>query len=54
MTVCYLDDDPAAVGKRLEPVMARAAGEKPSRLALAAPFASMMAWDLDPFAGWRP
>ena len=54
MTVCYLDDDPAAVGKRLQPVMARAAGEKPSRLALAAPFASMMAWDLDPFAGWRP
>jgi hypothetical protein len=49
MTVCYLDDDPATVGKRLEPVMVRAGAERPGRLALAAPFASMMAWDLDGF-----
>ena len=54
MTVCYLDDDPATVGKRLEPLMVRAAAERPTRVALAAPFASMMAWDLDPFGGSPP
>jgi hypothetical protein len=51
MTVCYLDDDPATVAKRLGPVMSRAAAERPTRLELAAPFASMMAWDLDQFDG---
>ncbi|MGH9097712.1 MAG: hypothetical protein ACRDWB_09825, partial [Acidimicrobiales bacterium] len=49
MTVCYLDDDPAAVASRLGPVIPRASAEGPTRLELAAPFESMMAWDLDPF-----
>jgi hypothetical protein len=54
MTVCYLDDDPATVAGRLAPVMARASAERPARLALAAPFESMVAWDLDHFDGSVP
>ena len=49
MTVCYLDDDPATVGERLAPVLARASASAPSRLLLAAPFESMMIWDWDRF-----
>jgi hypothetical protein len=51
MTVCYLDDDPVAVASRLGPVMSKATAEGSARLELAAPFKSMMAWDLDPFDG---
>jgi hypothetical protein len=49
MTVCYLDDDPSAVGERLAPVLERAWLGAPSRLILAAPFESMMIWDWDRF-----
>lgn len=51
MTVCYLDDDPATVAGRIGPVVSRVAAERPTRLELAAPFESMMAWDLDGFDG---
>ncbi len=51
MTVCYLDDDPATMGSRLGPVVSRAAAARSTRLELAAPFESMMAWDLDHFDG---
>jgi hypothetical protein len=50
MTVCYLDDDPAAVGERLAPVVTRATAEAPTRLLLAAPYESMMTWDWDRFS----
>ncbi len=49
MTVCYLDDEPAAVGERLGPVLERAWRDAPSRLVLAAPYESMMIWDWDRF-----
>jgi hypothetical protein len=54
MTVCYLDDDPATVASRLGAMMARASAARPTRLELAAPFESMMAWDLDHFDGSGP
>jgi hypothetical protein len=50
MTVCYLDDDPASVGKRLVPVLNRAWAAAPIRPLLAAPFESMMLWDWDRFS----
>ena len=49
MTVCYLDDEPAAVGERLAPVVERAWAGAPGRLLLAAPYESMMIWDWDRF-----
>ena len=51
MTVCYLDDDPSTVAGLLAPLMVRVSAERPTRLALAAAFESMMAWDLDHFDG---
>jgi hypothetical protein len=53
MTVCYLDDDPAAVGERLGPVVVRTAASAPVRLLLASPFESMMVWDWDRFGPGR-
>ncbi len=50
MTVCYLDDDPAAVGGRLGPVLDRWWSAAPTRPLLAAPFRSMIRWDGDPSA----
>jgi hypothetical protein len=47
MTVCYLDDDPATVGRLLAPRLADQSADPASRLVLAAPFESMMVWDLD-------
>ena len=49
MTVCYLDDDPAAVGERLAPVVEEAFRDAPSRLVLAAPYESMMVWNWSRF-----
>jgi hypothetical protein len=49
MTLCYLDEDPAAVGERLAPVVERAWAGAPSRLVLAAPYESMMLWDWNRF-----
>jgi hypothetical protein len=49
MTLCYLDDDPAAVGERLGPLMARVAADQPVRVLLAAPFESMVRWDWERF-----
>jgi hypothetical protein len=53
MTVCYLDDEPAAVGERLAPLMTRWAADEPIRLALAAPFESMVRWDWERFGPSR-
>lgn len=49
MTLCYLDEEPAAVGERLGPLMDRWAADEPIRLALAAPFESMVRWDWERF-----
>ena len=49
MTVCYLDEDPASVGRRLADVVSRTAESAPTRLLLAAPFESMMVWAWDRF-----
>jgi hypothetical protein len=49
ITTCYLDDDPATVGQRLAPVLARIWEDAPARPLLAAPFESMMTWDWDRF-----
>jgi len=49
MTLCYLDEDPATVGARLAPVVARAWAGAPARLVLAAPYESMMRWDWNRF-----
>jgi hypothetical protein len=49
MTLCYLDDEPAEVGTRLEPVLHKAWFGAPSRPVLAGPFESMMRWDWDRF-----
>jgi len=54
MTVCYLDDDPVMVGRELGPMMVRASADRPAGLALAAPFESMMTWDLDHFGPTGP
>jgi hypothetical protein len=51
MTVCYLDDDPAAVGRRLGPVLDPWWAAAPTRPLLAAPYESMIGWDWDRFAG---
>lgn len=48
MTVCYLDDEPAAVGERIGSVLA-SADHPPADIVLAAPFESMMRWDWDRF-----
>jgi len=50
MTLCYLDDEPAEVGARLDPLLRRAWADAPSRPVLAGPFESMMRWDWDRFA----
>ncbi len=50
MTLCYLDGDPAEVGGRLQPLMARISAAEPVRLLLAAPFESLVRWDWDRFA----
>jgi len=47
MTVCYLDDDPATVAKSMAPLLAEVSAARSTRVALAAPFESMMTWDLD-------
>jgi hypothetical protein len=47
MTVCYLDDDPATVGRLLAPMLTKQSEDKAARLVLAAPFESMMVWNLD-------
>jgi hypothetical protein len=49
ITVCYLDDDPATVGRRLAPVLERSWESAPVRPLLAAPFESMMIWDWNRF-----
>lgn len=49
MTLCYLDDEPAAVGERLRPLMARWEADEPIQLALAAPFESVVRWDWERF-----
>jgi hypothetical protein len=45
ITVCYLDDEPAAVGDLLAPVLERLWAAAPARPLLAAPFESLMRWD---------
>lgn len=47
--VCYLDDDPASVGPRLSPLVEDTWAAAPSELLLAAPFESLLVWDLDRF-----
>jgi len=54
ITTCYLDEDPATVGQRLEPVLARIWEKAPVRPLLAAPFESMMLWDWDRFGPTLP
>lgn len=49
MTVCYLDDEPAAVGTRIGSVLQPLVADPPSHLVLAAPFESMMRWDWNRF-----
>ncbi len=49
ITVCYLDDEPAAVAERLRGPLARAWAEAPVRPLLAAPYESVSVWDLDRF-----
>lgn len=49
MTVCYLDDEPAAVGERIGSVLEVLLADAPSPLVLAAPFESMMLWDWNRF-----
>jgi hypothetical protein len=49
MTVCYLDDDPVAVGENLAPVVERAWASAPGPPVLAAPFESLVSWDWDRF-----
>jgi hypothetical protein len=49
MTLCYLDEEPVAVGERLGPLMTGVAAGQPVRLLLAAPFESMVRWDWDRF-----
>ena len=47
MTVCYLDDDPAAVGPRLAPVLEQIWEGAPVRPLLAAPYRSVISWEWD-------
>ncbi len=52
--VCYLDDDPATVGERLSPVVEQVWATAPSRILLAAPFESLVRWDIDRFGATGP
>lgn len=52
--VCYLDDDPASVGERLSPVVEQVWASAPSQILLAAPFESLVRWDIDRFGAGRP
>jgi hypothetical protein len=54
ITTCYLDADPATVGRRLEPVLAGIWEKAPVRPLLAAPFESMMRWDWERFGSSSP
>jgi hypothetical protein len=50
ITICYLDDDPAATGERLGALVQRRwQSGAPVRPLMAAPFASMVSWDWDRF-----
>ncbi len=49
MTLCYLDDDPAAVGERLAPLVEGIWAAAPSVPRLAAPFESLVSWDWERF-----
>jgi hypothetical protein len=51
--ICYLDDDPAAVGERLSPVVEQVWATAPSQVLLAAPFESLVRWDIDRFGPAR-
>jgi len=48
-TVLYLDNEPATVAERLQPLLAARWEGAPVRPVLAAPFESMMHWDWDRF-----
>ena len=45
ITLCYLDEPPAVVGERIASWIERTWSGTPSRLLLAAPFDSLVAWD---------
>jgi hypothetical protein len=49
MTLCYLDDEPAAVGERLGAHIKRAWKDAPARIVLGAPYESMMSWEWNRF-----
>jgi hypothetical protein len=49
MTLCYLDDEPAAVGERLGAHIERAWKDVPARIVLGAPYESMMSWEWNRF-----
>jgi hypothetical protein len=50
MTLCYLDDDPAEVGRRLlAPLRQLSESNSATRPLLAAPFESIVKWDWDRF-----
>ena len=44
-TLCYLDNDPAAVAQRLAPALERLFAQTPTRVLLAAPFESIIRWE---------
>ncbi len=48
-TAFYLDDEPADVASRLEPVLREAWAGQPTRALLAAPFESLVHWDWERF-----
>ena len=50
ITVCYLDDEPAAVAQRLHPAVVQAWEGAPVRPLLAAPYETVDPWDLGRFA----
>ncbi len=49
MTLCYLDDEPAAVAERLAPVVEQAWSSSPAGVVLAAPYESLILWDWERF-----
>jgi hypothetical protein len=49
ITVCYLDEEPAEVGRSLAPVLEGLWRTSPVRPVLAAPFEPMMRWDWERF-----
>jgi hypothetical protein len=51
VTVCYLDDEPAAVAGQLSETVDRLWALQPARLLLAAPFESVLRWDWEHFGG---